>query len=169
MKYLSLLLLSSIFLIPVAQSAHAQGNILDQIGQAFQNLTGMGQQGGQQAGNQTGGAQQGGQQDGEGTGQGGAGGQGAAPGGQMSGTAGQGIGTFEELRTLTQGNQELLENGTSIAPENRTFGQELERQQFTEAENITGALTDKVGGDQPGVQPGGQQGGNQTGGQQGGQ
>ncbi|MDQ4074608.1 MAG: hypothetical protein M3162_09955, partial [Thermoproteota archaeon] len=64
------MLLSSIFLIPVAQSAHAQGNILDQIGKAFQNLTGMGQQGGNQTG---------GQQDGEGTGQGGAGGQGAAP------------------------------------------------------------------------------------------
>lgn len=49
----------------------------------------------------------------------------------------QGIGSIEELQNLTSGNQELLENNTSIGAENSSLGQDLEKEQFVESENIS--------------------------------
>ncbi len=112
MKYLYLLLLSVIF-IPISQVAYGQ-NILDEIGQAFNNLT-TGMMGDNQT-NQS----------------------------ASSGSANQsdaGVGSIQELQNLTSGNQELLQNGTSIAPENNSLGTGLEREQYVESENQSNALS----------------------------
>ena len=52
MRYLSILLFA-VILIPVTQAAHAQ-NILDQIGKAFQNITGQNHGGSNQTSSQGG-------------------------------------------------------------------------------------------------------------------
>ena len=112
MKYLYLLLLSVIF-IPISQVAYGQ-NILDEIGQAFNNLT-TGMMGDNQT-NQS----------------------------ASSGSANQsdaGVGSIQELQNLTSGNQELLQNGSSIAPENNSLGTGLEREQYVESENQSNALS----------------------------
>ena len=110
MKYLYLLLLSVIF-IPISQVAYGQ-NILDEIGQAFNNLT-TGMMGGNET-NET----------------------------ASSGSANEtGIGSIQDLQDLTSGNQELLSNGSSIAPENNSLGLGLEREQYVESENISNALS----------------------------
>jgi len=112
MKYLYLLLLSVIF-IPISQVAYGQ-NILDEIGQAFNNLT-TGMMGDNQT-NQS----------------------------ASSGSANQSdasVGSIQELQNLTSGNQELLQNGTSIAPENNSLGTGLEREQYVESENQSNALS----------------------------
>ena len=112
MKYLYLLLLSVIF-IPISQVAYGQ-NIIDQIGQAFNNLTGGMMGGGNQTNQSSGGAAN--QSDAQ-------------------------VGSIQELQTLTSGNQELLANKTSIAPENNSLGTGLEREQYVESENQSNALS----------------------------
>jgi len=110
MKYLYLLLLSVIF-IPISQVAYGQ-NILDEIGQAFNNLT-TGMMGGNET-NQS----------------------------ASSGSANQSdVGSIQELQNLTSGNQELLANDSSIAPENNSLGTGLEREQYVEPENQSNALS----------------------------
>ena len=121
MKYLYLLLLSVIF-IPISQVAYGQ-NILDEIGQAFNNLT-TGMMGGNQT-NQSASS-------------------GSANQSASSGSANQSdpaIGSIQELQTLTSGNQELLANDSSIAPENNSLGTGLEREQYVEPENQSNALS----------------------------
>ncbi len=121
MKYLYLLLLSVIF-IPISQVAYGQ-NILDEIGQAFNNLT-TGMMGDNQT-NQSASS-------------------GSANQSASSGSANQsdaGVGSIQELQNLTSGNQELLQNGTSIAPENNSLGTGLEREQYVESENQSNALS----------------------------
>ena len=112
MKYLYLLLLSVIF-IPISQVAYGQ-NILDEIGQAFNNLTT-----GMMGGNQTN--------------------QSASSG--SANQSDQGVGSIQELQNLTSGNQELLANDSSIAPENNSLGTGLEREQYVESENQSNALS----------------------------
>ena len=110
MKYLYLLLLSVIF-IPISQVAYGQ-NLLDEIGQAFNNLT-TGMMGGNET-NQS----------------------------ASSGSANQSdVGSITELQNLTSGNQELLANDSSIAPENNSLGTGLEREQYVESENQSNALS----------------------------
>ena len=116
MKYLSLLLLSVLF-IPIVQVAHAQ-NIIDQIGSAFSNLT-SGMMGGNQT-NET-----------SSTG---------SSGGSSNETSSD-IGSIQELQNLTAGNQEILTNKTSIAGENSSLGQGMEREQYVEPENQSNALS----------------------------
>ncbi|HKR74234.1 MAG TPA: hypothetical protein VJR94_08995 [Candidatus Nitrosocosmicus sp.] len=121
MKYLYLLLLSVIF-IPISQVAYGQ-NILDEIGQAFNNLT-TGMMGGNQT-NQSASS-------------------GSANQSASSGSANQsdqGVGSIQELQNLTSGNQELLANDSSIAPENNSLGTGLEREQYVESENQSNALS----------------------------
>ncbi|HYG00350.1 MAG TPA: hypothetical protein VD815_09670, partial [Candidatus Saccharimonadales bacterium] len=65
--------------------------------------------------------------------------QSASSGGSAN-QSGQGVGSFQELQTLTTGNQELLENNTSVAPENNSLGLGLEREQYVESENQSNAL-----------------------------
>ena len=113
MKYLSLLLLS-ILLIPIVQVAHAQ-NIVEEIGQAFNNLTS-----GMMGGNQTSGNA-----------------SSAGSGNQTS----EGVGSIQELQNLTSGNQELLTNNTPITGENTSMGQGMEQEQYVEPENQSNALS----------------------------
>jgi type IV secretory pathway TrbL component len=149
MKYLYLLLLS-VILVPVSQVAYGQ-NIIDQIGQAFNNLTG-GMMGGNQTNQSSGGAanqsaSSGGNQTNQSSG--GAANQSASSGGNQTnqssgGAANQSdaqVGSIQELQTLTSGNQELLANKTSIAPENNSLGTGLEREQYVESENQSNALS----------------------------
>jgi len=115
MKYLSLLLLSVLF-IPLVQVAHAQ-NIIDQIGQAFNNLT-SGMMGGNET-NQT------------------------SSNGSSAESANQTstlVGSFQELQNLTSGNQEMLANNTSLSGANTSLGQGMEQEQFVEPENQSNAL-----------------------------
>ena len=116
MKYLSLLLLSVLF-IPIVQVAHAQ-NIIDQIGSAFSNLT-SGMMGGNQT-NET-----------SSTG---------SSGGSSNETSSD-IGSFQELQNLTGGNQELLANNTSLSGDNSSLGQGMEQEQYVEPENQSNALS----------------------------
>jgi hypothetical protein len=124
MKYLSLLLLSVLF-IPIVQVAHAQ-NIVEQIGQAFNNLTSGMMGGNQTAGNASS----------------------AGSGNQTAGnasSAGSGnqtdVGSIQELQNLTSGNQELLTNNTSLAGGNTSLGQGMEKEQYVEPENQSNALS----------------------------
>jgi len=119
MKYLYLLLLSVIF-IPISQVAYGQ-NLLDEIGQAFNNLT-TGMMGGNET-NQSASS-------------------GSANQSASSGSANQSdVGSITELQNLTSGNQELLANDSSIAPENNSLGTGLEREQYVESENQSNALS----------------------------
>ena len=111
MKYLSLLLLSVLF-IPIVQVAHAQ-NIVEQIGQAFNNLTS-----GMMGGNQT------------------AGNASSAGSGNQTD-----VGSIQELQNLTSGNQEILTNNTSLAGGNTSLGQGMEKEQYVEPENQSNALS----------------------------
>jgi hypothetical protein len=117
MKYLSLLLLSVLF-IPIVQVAHAQ-NIIDQIGSAFSNLT-SGMMGGGNQTNET---------------------SSTGSSGGSSNETSSGIGSIQELQNLTAGNQELLANNTSVAGENSSLGQGMEQEQYVEPENQSNALS----------------------------
>ncbi len=124
MKYLSLLLLSVLF-IPIVQVAHAQ-NIVEQIGQAFNNLTSGMMGGNQTAGNASS----------------------AGSGNQTAGNASSGgsgnqtdVGSIQELQNLTSGNQEILTNNTSVAGGNTSLGQGMEKEQYVEPENQSNALS----------------------------
>ena len=128
MKYLSLLLLS-VLLIPIVQVAHAQ-NIIDQIGSAFSNLT-SGMMGGNQT-NETSSTGSSGGSSNETSSTGSSGGS--------SNESSSDIGSFQELQNLTGGNQELLANKTSVAGENSSLGQGMEKEQFVESENQSNAL-----------------------------
>ena len=130
MKYLYLLLLSVIF-IPISQVAYGQ-NILDEIGQAFNNLTT-----GMMGDNQTNQSASSGSANQSAS-------SGSANQSASSGSANQsdaGVGSIQELQNLTSGNQELLQNGSSIAPENNSLGTGLEREQYVESENQSNALS----------------------------
>jgi hypothetical protein len=129
MKYLSLLLLSVLF-IPIGQVAHAQ-NIIDQIGSAFSNLT-SGMMGGNQT-NETSSTGSSGGSSNETSSTGSSGGS--------SNETSSGIGSIQELQNLTGGNQELLANNTSVAGENSSLGQGMEQEQYVEPENQSNALS----------------------------
>ena len=113
MKYLSLLLLSVLF-IPIVQVAHAQ-NIVEEIGQAFNNLT-SGMMGGNETSNN------------------------ASSAGSGNETA-QDVGSIQELQNLTSGNQEALANNTSLSGGNTSLGQGMEQEQYVEPENQSNALS----------------------------
>jgi type IV secretory pathway TrbL component len=139
MKYLYLLLLSVIF-IPISQVAYGQ-NILDEIGQAFNNLT-TGMMGDNQT-NQSASSGSANQSASSGSANQSAS-SGSANQSASSGSANQSdasVGSIQELQNLTSGNQELLQNGTSIAPENNSLGTGLEREQYVESENQSNALS----------------------------
>jgi hypothetical protein len=143
MKYLSLLLLSVLF-IPIVQVAHAQ-NIIDQIGSAFSNLT-SGMMGGGNQTNQTSstGSSGGSSNQTSSTGSsGGSSNQTSSTGssGGSSNETSSGIGSIQELQNLTSGNQELLANKTSVAGENSSLGQGMEQEQYVEPENQSNALS----------------------------
>ena len=126
MKYLSLLLLSVLF-IPIVQVAHAQ-NIVEEIGQAFNNLT-SGMMGGNQSSNNassTGSANQSSNN--------------ASSTGSANETT-QDVGSIQELQNLTSGNQEALTNNTSLSGGNTSLGQGMEQEQYVEPENQSNALS----------------------------
>lgn len=129
MKYLYLLLLSVMF-IPISQVAYGQ-NIIDQIGQAFNNLTSS-----MSGGNQTNQSSTNGS-------------SGASSGGNSSGgsdnQSAQDVGSIQELQNLTSGNQELLTNNTDISPDNASLSQGLEKEQYVEPENQSNALSSSSG------------------------
>ncbi len=128
MKYLYLLLLSVIF-IPISQVAYGQ-NLLDEIGQAFNNLTT-----GMMGGNETNQSASSGSANQSAS-------SGSANQSASSGSANQSdVGSITELQNLTSGNQELLANDSSIAPENNSLGTGLEREQYVESENQSNALS----------------------------
>ncbi|HKO65937.1 MAG TPA: hypothetical protein VJU13_12105 [Candidatus Nitrosocosmicus sp.] len=144
MKYLSLLLLSVLF-IPIVQVAHAQ-NIVEQIGQAFNNLTS-----GMMGGNQTSGngnassSNSGNQTSGNGNASSSnSGNQTSGNGNASSSNSGnqtsQDVGSIQELKNLTSGNQEMLANNTSLSGGNTSLGQGLEEEQYVEPENQSNAL-----------------------------
>ncbi len=127
MKYIALLLFSVLF-IPVIQVAHAQ-NILEEIGEAFNNLTS-----GTMGGNET-----------NETNQTSSNSSSASSGNETSSTSSgnetsTGIGSFQELQNLTSGNQEILTNGTDIGS-NTSLGQGMEMEQYVEPENQSNALS----------------------------
>ncbi|MBA2266740.1 MAG: hypothetical protein H0W19_00155 [Nitrosopumilus sp.] len=128
MKYLSLLLLSVLF-IPLVQVVHAQ-NILDQIGQAFNNLTS-----GMMGGNETNQTSSNGSSAGS-SNQTSSNGSSAGSSNQTSAD----IGSFQELQNLTSGNQEMLANNTSLSGANTSLGQGMEQEQYVEPENQSNAL-----------------------------
>jgi type IV secretory pathway TrbL component len=142
MKYLSLLLLSVLF-IPLVQVAHAQ-NIIDQIGQAFNNLT-SGMMGGNQT-NQTSsnGSSAGSANQTSSNGSSAGSANQTSSNGSSAGSANQtstDIGSIQELQNLTSGNQEILANNTSVAGDNSSLGQGMEREQYVEPENQSNALS----------------------------
>ena len=129
MKYLSLLLLSVLF-IPIVQVAYAQ-NIIDEIGQAFSNLTS-----GMMGGNQTNETSSSGSSAGSSNE--------TSSSGSSAGSSNEtstDIGSIQELQNLTAGNQEILTNNTSIAGENSSLGQGMEQEQYVEPENQSNALS----------------------------
>jgi hypothetical protein len=123
--------------------AYAQ-NIIDQIGSAFSNLTS-----GMMGSNQTNQTSSTGSSGGSPNQTSSTGSSGGSPN-QTSSTGSSGgspnetssdIGSFQELQNLTGGNQELLANKTSIAGENSSLGQGMEKEQFVESENQSNALS----------------------------
>ena len=140
MKYLYLLLLSVMF-IPISQVAYGQ-NIIDQIGQAFNNLT-SGMMGGNQSNQSSTNGSSGASSSSNSSG---------ATGDNASGGTGnqsaqeQDIGSIQQLQNLTSGNQELLTNNTSVAPENASLSQGLEKEQYVEPENQSNALSNLSSG-----------------------
>jgi len=152
MKYLSLLLLSVLF-IPIVQVAHAQ-NIVEEIGQAFNNLTSGMMCGNETSGNasSTGSANQtSGNASSTGSANqtsGNASSTGSAN--QTSGNASStgsanqtstDVGSFQELQNLTSGNQEIMSNNTSLSGGNTSLGQGMEQEQYVEPENQSNALS----------------------------
>jgi predicted PurR-regulated permease PerM len=129
MKYLSLLLLSVLF-IPIVQVAHAQ-NIVEQIGQAFNNLTSGMMGGNQTSGNGNASSSNSGNQ---------TSGNGNASSSNSGNQTSQDVGSIQELKNLTSGNQEMLANNTSLSGGNTSLGQGLEEEQYVEPENQSNAL-----------------------------
>ena len=126
MKYLSLLLLSVLF-IPIVQVAHAQ-NIVEEIGQAFNNLTS-----GMMGGNETSGNASSTGSANETSGN-------ASSTGSANETSTD-VGSFQELQNLTSGNQEIMSNNTSLSGSNTSLGQGMEQEQYVEPENQSNALS----------------------------
>jgi hypothetical protein len=120
----------SVLFIPIVQVAYAQ-NIIDQIGSAFSNLT-SGMMGGNQT-NETSSTGSSGGSSNETSSTGSSGGS--------SNETSSDIGSIQELQNLTAGNQEILTNKTSIAGENSSLGQGMEREQYVEPENQSNALS----------------------------
>ncbi|MDR4491799.1 MAG: hypothetical protein R2685_12995 [Candidatus Nitrosocosmicus sp.] len=123
-------MLLSVMFIPISQVAYGQ-NIIDQIGQAFNNLTSS-----MSGGNQTNQSSTNGS-------------SGASSGGNSSGgsdnQSAQDVGSIQELQNLTSGNQELLTNNTDISPDNASLSQGLEKEQYVEPENQSNALSSSSG------------------------
>jgi hypothetical protein len=145
MKYLSLLLLSVLF-IPLVQVAHAQ-NIVEEIGQAFSNLT-SGMMGGNEtssSGNASS-ASSGNETSSSGNASSASSGNETSSSGNAS-SASSGnetssdIGSIQELQNLTSGNQEMIANNTDLAGGNTSLGQGMEQEQYVESENQTNALS----------------------------
>ncbi|MDF0680408.1 MAG: hypothetical protein P0116_05525 [Candidatus Nitrosocosmicus sp.] len=126
MKYISLLLLSVLF-IPIVQVAHAQ-NIVEEIGQAFNNLTS-----GMMGGNET-------SSNASSSGSANETSSNASSTGSANETA-QDVGSIQELQNLTSGNQEALTNNTSLSGGNTSLGQGMEQEQYVEPENQSNALS----------------------------
>ena len=142
MKYLSLLLLSVLF-IPIVQVAYAQ-NIIDEIGQAFSNLT-SGMMGGNQT-NETSsnGSSAGSSKETSSNGSSAGSSNETSSNGSSAGSSNEtstDIGSFQELQNLTAGNQEILTNNTSLAGDNSSLGQGMEQEQYVEPENQSNALS----------------------------
>jgi hypothetical protein len=116
--------------IPISQVAYGQ-NIIDQIGQAFNNLTSS-----MSGGNQTNQSST--------NGSSGAGSGGNSSGGSDNQSA-QDVGSIQELQNLTSGNQELLTNNSDISPDNASLSQGLEKEQYVEPENQSNALSSSSG------------------------
>ncbi|WP_148685986.1 hypothetical protein [Candidatus Nitrosocosmicus hydrocola] len=122
-------MLLSVIFIPISQVAYGQ-NLLDEIGQAFNNLTT-----GMMGGNETNQSASSGSANQSAS-------SGSANQSASSGSANQSdVGSITELQNLTSGNQELLANDSSIAPENNSLGTGLEREQYVESENQSNALS----------------------------
>jgi hypothetical protein len=126
MKYLSLLLLSVLF-IPIVQVAHAQ-NIVEEIGQAFNNLT-SGMMGGNETSNNASSAGSANETSNN-----------ASSAGSANETSTD-VGSFQELQNLTSGNQEIMSNNTSLSGGNTSLGQGMEQEQYEEPENQSNALS----------------------------
>jgi hypothetical protein len=105
--------------------------MIDQIGSAFSNLT-SGMMGGNQT-NETSSTGSSGGSSNETSSTGSSGGS--------SNETSSDIGSIQELQNLTAGNQEILTNKTSIAGENSSLGQGMEREQYVEPENQSNALS----------------------------
>ncbi|KAA2281119.1 hypothetical protein [Candidatus Nitrosocosmicus sp. SS] len=123
-------MLLSVMFIPISQVAYGQ-NIIDQIGQAFNNLTSS-----MSGGNQTNQSST--------NGSSGAGSGGNSSGGSDNQSA-QDVGSIQELQNLTSGNQELLTNNSDISPDNASLSQGLEKEQYVEPENQSNALSSSSG------------------------
>jgi len=139
MKYLSLLLLSVLF-IPIVQVAHAQ-NIVEEIGQAFNNLTS-----GMMGGNETSGNASSTGSANETSGNASSTGSANQTSGNASSTGSANqtstdVGSFQELQNLTSGNQEIMSNNTSLSGGNTSLGQGMEQEQYVEPENQSNALS----------------------------
>jgi hypothetical protein len=141
MKYLSLLLLSVLF-IPVIQVAHAQ-NILEQIGEVFMggnetNETNETNQTSSNASSASSGNETSSNASSASSGnETSSNASSASSGNETSSNASSassgnetstGIGSIEELQNLTSGNQEILANGTDIGS-NVSLGQGMEMEQ----------------------------------------
>ena len=132
MKYSFLLILSVLLITILAQPVYAQ-NIVSEIGEAFDNLTSglMGDENNtnQSSGNDPNSTDTGGQSN-NGT-------SNASPNSTATGnqsesnqsTSEDGIGSIQELQNLTSGNQQLLENSSSIS-NNVSLLQGMEKSQL---------------------------------------
>ena len=58
-----------------------------------------------------------------------------------TGNQSEDIGSIQQLQNMTSGNQELLTNNTSVAPENASLLQGMEKEQYVEPENQSNALS----------------------------
>lgn len=137
MKY-SVLLILSVLLIPiVSQSVYAQ-NIVDDIGEAFNDLTSglMGENNTNESSGNASNSNNTGNQSGNGTSNANSNSNSnataAATGNQSESnqsSSTDGIGSIQELQNLTTGNQQLLENGSSIS-NNVSLLQGMEKSQL---------------------------------------
>jgi hypothetical protein len=133
MKY-SILLILSVLLIPiVSQSAYAQ-NIVDDIGEAFNDLTSglMGDNNTNESSTNVSSSTNTGNQSTNGTSNANSNSNSTATGNQSESnqsSSKDGIGSIQELQNLTTGNQQLLENGSSIS-NNVSLLQGMEKSQL---------------------------------------
>lgn len=146
MKYPFILILS-VLLIPIAsQSVYAQ-NIIGEIGEAFNNLTSglMGDNNTNQSSSNVSNSTNGGDQSTNGTSNSSSNSNSTNNQSELSQPSNDGgIGSFQELQNLTSGNQQLLENGSSIG-NNVSLLQGMEKSQL--GNSIPGNQDAKFEGD----------------------